>query len=165
VASRAPRKRAKISAERAALVEQLDLAGREVSAVAVAFHTQLAAHRGLTAIEEKALDILLRDGPMTHAELVDRVGLARPSVSNLIDRLAGKGYVTRSPHPDDGRRVIITADEAKIGAELTPLFTGWARSLHQLYGTFTDDELRAVLRFLTEAASRQRALAGRLGSS
>ena len=44
-------------AGRAALEAALDLAGREVSAATIAFHSALAARRGLTAIEEKTLDI------------------------------------------------------------------------------------------------------------
>ncbi len=43
---------------REALEAALDLAWRDVSAATVAFHSALAAHRGLTAIEEKTLDLL-----------------------------------------------------------------------------------------------------------
>ena len=80
------------SARRAALIEDLNLAGREVSTATVMFHSAVAARRGLSATEEKALDLLLRMGPMTHAELCAHTGLAPASVTDLIDRLVRKDY-------------------------------------------------------------------------
>ena len=50
---------------RAELLEQLALAGRVSSAATVMFHTAVAARQGLSASEEKALDLLERSGPLT----------------------------------------------------------------------------------------------------
>lgn len=140
----------------AALVRRLHDAGRELSTATVMFHTALALRRGLSATEEKALDLLLREGPMTHAELVERSGLAAASVSDLIDRLERKGYAHRERHPEDGRRILVRADAARIEADLTPLFRGWVHDLERLYASYSSDELEVIADFMTKAAARQR---------
>lgn len=40
-------------------------------------------------------------------QLADRLLVSRPSVTGLLDTLQAKGLVTRAPHPDDGRRVLV----------------------------------------------------------
>ncbi|MFY9928702.1 MAG: MarR family transcriptional regulator [Streptosporangiaceae bacterium] len=144
---------------RADLIERLNLAGRELSTATVMFHTAVAARRGLSATEEKAVDLLLRAGPMTHAELGQQTGLAPASVSGLIDRLELKGYVRRAPHPDDRRRILVTADAGRVYAEMAPLFAPWAEALAELYAGYTDAELETICDFMTRAAQRQLAAA------
>lgn len=151
-------------AGRAALTERLNLAGREVSAATIMFHTAVAQLRGLSATEEKTLDILLRDGPMTHAQLGAATGLAPASVTGLLDRLEGKGYIRRARHPGDARRVLVSADAARVEAELTPLFTPWAESLNELYATYTVSQLETICDFMTRAAARQRDAAADLAA-
>ena len=147
----------------AELVERLHLAGRELSTSTVMFHTALAQLRGLSATEEKALDVLLRLGPMTHAELRGHIGLAPASVSDLIDRLESKGYAHRTRHPEDRRRILIAADAARIFADVTPLFAGWVAALEGLYATYSTDELEVICDFMTKAAAYQREAAVELG--
>jgi DNA-binding MarR family transcriptional regulator len=153
------------SAQRAALTERLNLAGREVSAATIMYHTALAQRRGLSATEEKTLDILLRGGPMTHAELGAATGLAPASVTGLIDRLERKGYAGRARHPEDARRVLVSADAARVYADLTPLLAPWADSLNELYARYTVSQLETICDFMTQAAARQRDAAASLARS
>lgn len=146
-------------------MDALDLAGRESSAATVMFHTALAARRGLSATEEKALDILLRDAPLTHAELMRATGLRPASVSDLLDRLEQKGYASRGPHPDDGRRILISADADRVYRDLTPLFEPWLQQLHHAYERFTDRELARICDFLLQVANSQRDAAEHLAHS
>jgi DNA-binding MarR family transcriptional regulator len=143
-------------ASRAELVEQMHLAGREISAAAVMFHGAVAARRGLSATEEKALDILMREGPLTHAELARHTGLAPASVSNLLDRLERKGYAERTPHPQDGRRILAAARSEAAFAAMAPLFAAWVRTLERLYDDYTDEELATIADFMHRAAALQR---------
>jgi predicted transcriptional regulator len=147
---------------RGELIERMNLAGREISSAAVMFHTAVAARRGLSATEEKALDILLREGPMTHAALREHTGLAAASVTDLIDRLERKGYAKRAPHPDDRRRVLVAALADRVYADMAPLFVDWVQSLDELYATYTDAQLRTISDFMTQAANRQRVATERL---
>jgi DNA-binding MarR family transcriptional regulator len=140
---------------RAELLRELEAAGRAQSAATVMFHSVLAAKRGLSATEEKALDLLDRFGPLTAGELARRAGLAPASVTGLVDRLERKGFARRVPHPRDGRSVLVEVDHDQVMASLGPLFADWFRSLDELWAGYSDEQLELILDFLNEAARRQ----------
>lgn len=140
---------------------RLHIAGRELSASAVMFHTALADLQGMSATEEKALDLIDRFGPLTARQLSERSGLAPASVTGLIDRLERKGFARRVPNPTDGRSVLVELVEAKVAA-MAPFFEDWVRELRELCERYTDDELAAIVDFLGESASRQRDATQRL---
>jgi DNA-binding MarR family transcriptional regulator len=147
---------------RAELLEQLALAGRASSAATVMFHTVVAARQGLSATEEKALDLLERAGPLTAGELARQTGLAPASVTGLINRLEGKGFARRIPNPSDRRSVLVEVDAERVYASMAPLFGDWVGSLLELYAGYTDEQLETILHFLTEAARRQQEATARL---
>jgi DNA-binding MarR family transcriptional regulator len=151
------------SARRADLLERLMMAGRVQSEATVMFHAIVAAKQGLTATEEKALDLLDRSGPLTAGDLARRTGLAPASVTGLIDRLERKGFVRRIPNPSDRRSVLVEVETERVFASMAPLFAGWVRSLEELFARYTDEQLETILHFLTEVARRQRQAAIDLG--
>jgi len=157
------RERAGTSAPRRQLLDALFTAGRELSAAAVMFHTALAARQGLSATEEKALDLLDRFGPLTGRQLAERSGLAPASVTGLIGRLEAKGFARRTRNPGDGRSVLIEATPGRL-AEFGPLFADWVRELEALTEKYTDAELELITGFLTESARRQKNATSRLTS-
>jgi DNA-binding MarR family transcriptional regulator len=140
---------------RAELLAQLETAGRAQSAATVMFHTAVAARQGLSATEEKALDLLERHGPLTAGELARHSGLAPASVTGLINRLERKGFARRVPNPNDRRSVLVEIDRDRIYASMAPLFADWVRSLQEMYAGYTDQQLELILNFLNEAARRQ----------
>jgi DNA-binding MarR family transcriptional regulator len=156
--------RAGAGAPRRQLLEALFTAGRELSAAAVMFHTALAARQGLSATEEKALDLLDRYGPLTARQLAARSGLAPASVTNLVDRLEAKGYAHRTRNPADGRSVLIGATPDRL-ADFGPLFADWVRELEELSQKYTDAQLAVITDFLTESARRQKDATARLTGS
>jgi DNA-binding MarR family transcriptional regulator len=145
----------KKSNERAELTAQLDQAGRAMSTVAVLFHTTLSAKRGLSVSEEKALDLLDRFGPMTAGELAEKSGLAKASVSGLIDRLERKGFARRAADESDGRRVRVEVAPESL-TKLAPLFEDFVAGLHAMYERYTIEELKVVLRFMADATAVQK---------
>jgi DNA-binding MarR family transcriptional regulator len=147
---------------RAELLEQLALAGRASSAATVMFHTAVAARQGLSASEEKALDLLHRSGPLTAGELARQSGLAPASVTALINRLEAKGFARRVQNPSDRRSVLVEVDRERVDATVAPLFADWVGSLQELYAGYTDEQLEVILHFLDEAARRQREATARL---
>lgn len=151
----------KPSAHRAELLSELETAGRAVGTAAVMFHAALSARLGLSATEEKALDLLDRFGPLTAKQLAEHSGLAPASVTGLVDRLERKGFATRRPDPEDGRRVLIETSSDRL-APLAELFTDWAQKLDQLYAGYSDDELETILHFMTTAAELQREATAKL---
>jgi DNA-binding MarR family transcriptional regulator len=147
---------------RAELLERLETAGRASSAATVMFHTAVAARQGLSASEEKALDLLERSGPLTAGELARQSGLAPASVTGLINRLERKGFARRIQNPSDRRSILVEVDVERLYARVAPLFTDWVRSLQELYAGYSDEQLEVILHFLTEAAHRQQEATARL---
>jgi DNA-binding MarR family transcriptional regulator len=147
---------------RSELLEQLAMAGRASSVATVMFHTAVAAKQGLSASEEKALDLLERSGPLTAGELARQSGLAPASVTGLINRLEQKGFARRIQNPSDRRSILVEVDVERISARVAPLFANWVRSLEELYAGYSDEQLEVILHFLTEAARRQQEATTRL---
>jgi DNA-binding MarR family transcriptional regulator len=62
-----------------------------------------------------ALSTLRRHGPMSPGELAAHERVQPPSMTRVVVALEGMGLVTRTPHPTDGRQVVIgltpSADE------------------------------------------------------
>jgi DNA-binding MarR family transcriptional regulator len=147
---------------RAELLEELAMAGRASSVATVMFHTAVAARQGLSASEEKALDLLERSGPLTAGELARQSGLAPASVTGLINRLEQKGFARRIQNPSDRRSILVEVDVERMYARVAPLFADWIRSLEELYAGYSDEQLEVILHFLTEAARRQQEATARL---
>jgi DNA-binding MarR family transcriptional regulator len=147
---------------RAELLEELAMAGRASSVATVMFHTAVAARQGLSASEEKALDLLERSGPLTAGELARQSGLAPASVTGLINRLEQKGFARRIQNPSDRRSILVEVDVERMYARVAPLFANWVRSLEELYAGYSDEQLEVILHFLTEAARRQQEATTRL---
>ncbi|MEV5436319.1 MarR family transcriptional regulator [Streptomyces sp. NPDC052682] len=146
---------------RAQALERLMAVGRAHSAVTIMFHSAVAARQGLNATEEKTLDYLERNGPLTAKELAELTGLAPASVTGLLDRLEAKGFVRRTRHPTDKRRVLVELNQDKV-AELAVFFEDWARDVFEVCEQFSTDELETVIRFLTVVTDRQQKAAARL---
>ena len=85
-----------------------------IRAVSRATVAATRATQGLPALPEAqvaALHILRASPSMTPAELAERLGLARPTVSNLLRDLEAAGHVTRARSEVDRRSVILTITE------------------------------------------------------
>src|SRR5256885_15790903 len=54
-----------------------------------------------------ALEALIRRGPVTLGELAAELYLDKSTASRVVASLERKRYVARSPHPTDGRAVLL----------------------------------------------------------
>ncbi len=63
----------------------------------------------LTATQLSALTSLQLAGALTPGELADIERVRPPTMSKIISKLEERGLVQRSPHPSDGRQVILAA--------------------------------------------------------
>jgi DNA-binding MarR family transcriptional regulator len=61
-----------------------------------------------------ALSTLRRHGPMSPGELAAHERVQPPSMTRVVVALEGMGLVTRTPHPTDGRQVIIDLTPAAV---------------------------------------------------
>lgn len=149
--------------QRKALLEAVYESGRELSTAAVMFHTTLSELRGLSVTEGKAIDILLRHGPMTAGEFGELSGLAPASVTGLMQRLESKGAARRVRHGEDKRKILIELVGDQVAAA-APYFTDFMNGLGALLEGYSDDELRVIADYSSKAARVQQEAAARLAS-
>ncbi|MGY2127229.1 MarR family winged helix-turn-helix transcriptional regulator [Blastococcus sp. SYSU DS0617] len=98
----------------------------------------------VTLTQVSALSTLKRHGPMSPGELAAHERVQPPSMTKVVVALEGKGLVTRTPHPTDGRQVVIgltRSAEDMLATEARAREAWLAGQLQQL-----DPEERAVLR-------------------
>jgi DNA-binding MarR family transcriptional regulator len=95
-----------------------------------------------------ALSTLKRHGPMSPGELAAHERVQPPSMTRVVVALEAQGLVTRTPHPTDGRQVVIDltpAAEALLGEEAQAREAWLSGRLQEL-----DPEQRDVLRRAAE---------------
>jgi DNA-binding MarR family transcriptional regulator len=91
-----------------------------------------------------ALSTLKRHGPMSPGELAAHERVQPPSMTRVVVALESRGLVTRTPHPTDGRQVIIDltpAADALLSDEARAREAWLSGQLQQL-----SSEERAILR-------------------
>lgn len=102
-------------------------AATAVAAWEALFRAQVSVMRQLSA-EFPAGDVSLNDYDVLFTlsrepkhrlrirDLGENLLLTQPSISRLIDRLAGRGLVSKAQDPDDGRGVIVELTDAGFAA-------------------------------------------------
>jgi len=78
--------------------------------------------------------------------------LSQPSVSRMIERLAERGLVTKTPDPEDGRGILVTLTDAGF-ALFRRVAVTHSESIARRFGDALDDE---ELARLTELCDRLR---------
>jgi DNA-binding MarR family transcriptional regulator len=82
-----------------------------------------------------ALSTLKRHGPMSPGELAAHEKVQPPSMTRVVVALEQAGLVTRTPHPTDGRQVVIDLTPAAydlLSAEACAREAWLSERLHQL---------------------------------
>ena len=91
--------------------------------------------------------------PLTPAELAERTGVTRATITGLVDTLETAGLVTRTPHPDDRRMMSIglTKRGAKTLARIMPEHF---RRMAWLMEPLSEPERKTFVRLLTKVLTR-----------
>ena len=103
--------------------------GRSIAQVA---RTVEAALGGLTLSGYRIL-ALVAEGNERSSQLAGRLALARPTISNAVDQLVERGYLSRATNPEDRRAIALTvteegraaiaAAERTVAERLSPAFS------------------------------------------
>jgi DNA-binding MarR family transcriptional regulator len=72
---------------------------------------QTRAVGDLTSSQLSALTSLQLAGALTPRELADVERVQPPTMTKIVGKLEERGLVARTPHPTDGRQVILSATE------------------------------------------------------
>lgn len=90
---------------------------------------------------------------LSPAELAERTGVTRATMTGLIDTLLRDGLVTRKPHPDDRRMLCVGLTE-KGHAALTRILPQHFRQMAWLMQPLTEAERRTLVALLTKIQQR-----------
>ncbi|MFD4638112.1 MarR family transcriptional regulator [Lentzea sp. NPDC058436] len=115
-------------------------AGRELSTAVVAFHEAVGATLGVTAVDQRALAVIMGAGSVSAGELAGEIGLTPGAVTGVVDRLARAGLARREPDPRDRRRLVITAVPGAFG----DAFSGLAKAMAGLTERYTPEEQAVI---------------------
>jgi DNA-binding MarR family transcriptional regulator len=130
------------------LIEKLIREFRTSSNQDDAFDSLAAECLGVSESDLRCLNIVENNGGISAGELAVEAGLTAGAVTGVIDRLEKIGYASRTPDPNDRRRVRV---------EVTPTFYRAAEPLwgpmaaewqSMLARRFTIEELERITAFL-----------------
>jgi len=112
----------------------------------------------------KALQIVLREGPQTAGQLATRLRHTTGAVTSVLDRLERQSLIIRSQHPEDRRRIIVSATRKTL-ADGDNVY----RSIRDAYAAmqrgFTTSELEFLVRYYEGSVELTRQEIARLGES
>ena len=146
---------------RAALIQEVEHAMRRSSGQGVIFGQTVASHAGISSSDLECLDFLILEGRVTAGRLAEVTGLTTGAITGVVDRLEKTGFVRRERDETDRRKVfiaIVPANIARIGAYYEPL----QRAMLKNWESYSDGELRLLLRFATQGYETMRAVTAEL---
>ncbi|MFI6320935.1 MarR family winged helix-turn-helix transcriptional regulator [Nonomuraea sp. NPDC050556] len=105
---------------------------------------------GINRTDLRCLEILTGRESATPSVLGPALGLTTGSVTAMLDRLEKLGYLTRSPDPDDRRKVVVRITE-EVREDTWGFYKAFAEEGAALMGGLSEAELELVGRFLRGA--------------
>lgn len=111
-----------------------------------AVYAEASREHGLTPQQGQLLCVLMAQ-PYGMSELGGILGLAKSSLTGLVDRTAQRGLVNREPDPEDKRavRVALTAEGAVLVEEF---YSDTVRRLEVMSAVLDEDDRGTLARLL-----------------
>lgn len=134
---------------RAALMEELEHAVRRSSAQGVMFSQTVSNCVGISSSDLECLDFLNLEGRTTAGRLAEVTGLTTGAITGVVDRLEKAGLVRRERDADDRRKVFITTVPENV-AKVGRFYEHMQRAVLKDWESYTDAELKLLLRFMTQ---------------
>ena len=121
------------------------------------FDREMARLLRINSTDLRCLEILISepDTDIIPRTIADRLGITTGSVTTMLDRLEGAGYITRIRHGSDRRKVLIQATptaQDRVWSMISPVLEDGTADVVE---HFTIDELDVVERFITRATDVQ----------
>ena len=122
---------------------------RRVIANAILYSHQVAERLGLGASDAQFMTLLEVHGPLTPGQLAELTGLRTGTVTGVLDRLEGAGFIRRDRDPNDRRKVIVSRNEEEIARRVSPHYAPQAEGMIGLLREYDDEQLALIADFLT----------------
>lgn len=121
--------------------------GRRLTTINTLFAQAAADRLGINLTDLLCLGLLAGAGPVTAGQLAILIGLTSGAITGLVDRLEAQGLVHRERDTKDRRRVLIHFNQERQ-PDISAVFAPMQQALADSYATYTDDELRAIAKWL-----------------
>ena len=95
----------------------------------------------------EVMDHLIALGPTTPSTLATRLGTSTAAMSLVLNRLEEAGHITRQRHPDDGRKLVVTAAGTSTD-QVWALISPHTDAVDRLIASYTPEEQDLVEGFL-----------------
>lgn len=129
--------------------------GYQISRLSKALRGAIARESSDMGLTPQQNAVLLNLAPGEHAtisEIAERIGVDRPTMTGVIERLVRDGRLETEPNPADGRSRLVSLTEQ--GRELRPqLAEASARVSARALDGFTDKEVRKLLKLVGRASA------------
>ena len=122
---------------------------------------QVGAHLGLNDVDLDCLDLIARHGPLSPSALAQRAGLHAATITGILDRLEGGGWVARERDPSDRRAVVVRARRDR-NPELMRLYSVMNSSMNEICAGYGDAELEVLADFLRRTVDAGRSATDKL---
>ena len=119
------------------------------------FESSLADELGVNPTDLQVMEHLIASGPLGPTELARRVGVSAGATTTSVDRLVALGHVSREPHPNDRRGILVAprpGSRDKAMGRLIPMIMGIDAELD----TFTPSEQDVITRYLRQVTESLR---------
>ena len=130
--------------------EKLSDLVREHSSAVLRHAAATAKRMGLEASELAALEHLQAAGAINQKRLGERLLMSPGAITAMIDRLERRGYVERTPNPEDRRSALVNITKAGIEESLRHLWP-YIEDMKGVEEGFSEEERAVVARFLRAA--------------
>jgi DNA-binding MarR family transcriptional regulator len=128
---------------------ELEHAVRKSSALGVIFGQTVANKVGMSSSDLECLDFLNIEQRVTAGRLAELTGLTTGAITGMVDRLEKAGLVRRERDDDDRRKVFIAIVPENV-AKVWRFYAHLQRGMLELWETYSDAELKLMLRFMTQ---------------
>lgn len=120
-------------------------------------HAEALAPLGLSPHHARALRIIGRHEPVRPSLLAERLRIAPRSVTDVVDALVERSWVTRSPDPDDRRASLLTltADGRDMAEKIAAVRREQSRELFEVLPDADVDALGRILAQIDAAPVRR----------
>lgn len=127
---------------------------REIAALSQRVQHGLARELDVNGTALDAMEILSREGPLTHGALADRLRLTPGAITGVINRLEATGHAHRENRTDRRSLWVVPSPDSLDRAR--DLMTPLGEELRRRTDAYTPAELAVVERFLDDVLAAYR---------
>jgi DNA-binding MarR family transcriptional regulator len=128
---------------------------RELASQLSLLNHRVGAQLELRDVDLDCLDLIDRYGPLSPSALARRAGLHPATMTGILDRLEGGGWIARERDPADRRAVVLRVEQNRI-RDLLGRYAGMNRGMNEIYAGYDEQELELIADFLSRTADAGR---------